>query len=513
MQDCQLKADNPDSVRLAKGAAVALGGRVIGRTVDIISQVTLARLLPPEAFGVYAIGWTVFRMLGVTAALGLDNGVIHYAPRYWRSDNGGMKSVLLQAIGLAVFSGMMTGVGMYSVAPWLGENVFHNAEVGRIIRWFSFAFFVYSGLKVVAVAITVSQKMQYAAYAVDITQPVVNWLLIVGLYAAGLGLSGAVAANICSFVVAFCLGCYYLKKLFPEVSIKQVRSVWMAGELLVYSLPTLLAGTLTLCILWADRLLAGYFLTPIEVGIYHAASQLAMVFASILDAFGATFSPMIAHRFHRGQTKQLDELFKVSTKWGLYCSLPLFLVMVIAPQEVMEVLFGEQYVHGAPVLTILAISQLINVGTGVASRLLILTGHQNRWLLLSAVTLAVSVFLSLLMIPRFGLVGVALSSAGAMGGLFLAGLLQVRHSLAIWPYDGRYWKGMAAALITAGVLIGLHTVKIGAPALHLLLMTAASIGVFGVMLLAFGLDDEEQEFLTVTLLRYRTRSTVEPAQF
>src|SRR5215203_5690044 len=108
---------------------------------------------------------------------------------------------------------------------------------------------------------------------------------------------------------------------------------------------------------------------------------------------------MIAHCFYRGETERLTELFKISTKWGLYLSLPLFLVIIFSSREVMETLFGHEYGRAGSILVIMAIAQLVNVGTGVASRLLILTGHHQQWLWLSAAALTVSILLICLFVP------------------------------------------------------------------------------------------------------------------
>ena len=112
---------------------------------------------------------------------------------------------------------------------------------------------------------------------------------------------------------------------------------------MAFSLPTSLAGIFTILTLRVDRILVGRFLQASEVGVYQAATQAAMLSAVVLGAFNAIFSPMIARLYHGGQSKRLRELYKISTKWGLYVSLPLFLVIVVAPQEVMSSVFGEAY--------------------------------------------------------------------------------------------------------------------------------------------------------------------------
>lgn len=504
-----LTPERREAAALAKGAGVSLVGRGAGRALEVGSQVTLAHLLGPETFGLYVIGWSIFRLTGAMATLGLDHGVIRYGSRYWPVDQGGVKSVVSQSVGLAIVAGLMIGGGVFLAAPWLAEQVFRQPPLTDVLRGFALALACVAGLKVMAAATTVSQRMQYAIYTTEIVQPALNLLLIVLFSVAGFGLLGAVGAGVCSHAVAFLLALYFLYRLFPAVFSRQTPSRFLVGEILTFSLPTQLAGMCLLGLLWLDRLLIGYFLTPADAGVYHAAAQVAMLFAVVLDAFSAVFTPMIAQCFHQGQMQRLNELFKVSTKWGLYCCLPFFVVVLVAPREIMSVIFGGSYEHGATVLTILGIAQLINVGTGATSRMLLMTGHQQRWLSLTVMTLLVNIVLSWFLIPALGVVGAALGAAVAIGLLFVASLYEVKRTLGVWPYDGRYGKGMVATGVIVAVVIGVAWVPIVPASLHLVCLVGAALGVFTLTLVMLGFDAEERTVLSALFPKRETRDRVE----
>lgn len=491
----QVVFSHTDVVKLARGAGVSLAGKMAGRAIHVLGQVALARLLGPERFGLYAIGWTILNMTSLISPLGLDQGVIRYASQFRHTNPSRLRGVLFQSIGLAVLSGLLVGGGLYLVAPWLAAHVFQKPRLASVIRWFSPAFLLISGLKVAAAATRVSQRMQYTVYAEDMTQPTANLFLFLLFYLLGWGLLGAVAAGVGSFGIALILAVYYVKWLFPEAFSQQVGSSLVGKELLAFSLPASFAGASTILIFWVDRLLVGYFRPAAEVGIYQAVSQSSILFAVILGAFNAIFSPMIADLYHKRETGRLDELFKVSTKWGLYLTIPLFLVMCFASREVMTVVFGNEYETGSLPLVILAVGQLINVGTGAVGILLIMTGHQNRWLLLSGLMLFVSIACNGLLVPRLGLPGAALSTTCAVSGLFISGLLKAKRYLGIWPYDRRYLKGLLAAVLAAGALFLLRRIELGPSVFSLFLTLMISSGVFGVTLLLLGLDAEDQEII------------------
>ena len=49
-------------------------------------------------------------------------------------------------------------------------------------------------------------------------------------------------------------------------------------------------------------------------------------------------------------------------------------------------LYGQAYIAGIWPLVILTLAQSINTGTGAVGLLLVMNGHQNRWLLLSGIS-------------------------------------------------------------------------------------------------------------------------------
>jgi O-antigen/teichoic acid export membrane protein len=499
-------ADTPigqDITKLASGASVTFAGRVVGSGSQVLTQVALARLFGPQGYGLYAIGWTLLRMGEVVGTLGLDNGVIHFASRYWPGDPARLKGVLLQALAVSFSSGVLLGWLLFVLAPWLADQVFQNPDLTPILQLFAFAFPFVTGLKVAAASTRVSQRMRFAVYAEDAGRPTLNLILVVIFYALSQSIIGAVAAAVLSFVLALILSLYFVHRLFPATFAAHPRPVFSGKALLAFSLPTALAGIFGMFITWVDRLFVGYFRSETEVGIYQAVAQFSVIFALTLSAVNAIFAPMIANLYHQGHMTRLNELFKISTKWVLYLSFPVFLVIVFAPVAAITVIFGSQYVSGSTALVILAIAQLVNVGTGSVGYLLVMTGRQKSWLVITGSMFAASLLLNVTLVPRLGLNGAALSSAIAFSSIFLLGLLTVRRRLGLWPYDRRYYKGLLAAVLTVGALVVLHWLPLNSAFIQLLTTTLVSIGVFGGTLIMLGLDQEDREF--VSLLRRRLR--------
>ena len=78
---------------------------------------------------------------------------------------------------------------------------------------------------------------------------------------------------------------------------------------------------------------------------------------------------------------------------------------------------------------------------GAASPILIFSGHQKLAGSITTGALVGAVVLNYTLVPRFGLIGGAVSTALAEAGMLCGLLLAVRSRVGIWPYDRRWIKG------------------------------------------------------------------------
>ncbi|MGH9379031.1 MAG: lipopolysaccharide biosynthesis protein [Thermoanaerobaculia bacterium] len=484
-----------DAARLAKGAGVLLGGRLVGRGLSFGVQIVLGRLLGPALFGLYAIGWNIFLLLGLLASLGLEHGVVRYGAPLWGADRAAARALARRALALTLLAAAAAALGLHLAAPGLA-GLFGKPSLVAVLEGLAVGVLFLPLLRVAAAATRASQRMSFSVAVEDLGQPLLHLGLVALLFALGWRLAAAVWGAVASYLLAALLALLLLARLLRAAAVDAETRIPGRGELLRFSLPTATAGLLAVFVVWSDRLLVGYFLSAAETGIYQAASQVSILFHLLLSSFTGMFAPMIASLHHEGETARLGELFRVTTKWGLYVGLPAFVVIAGLPEDVLAALLGREFVAGAAPMVVLSTAQLVNLATGAVGMLLIMCGFQRRWLALSGTALVLNVLLNLVLIPRFGLLGAAVATLIAVAVLFVGGLAAVRRGLALWPYDRRYSKGLAAALVAAAGVAGVRLLVPEMPWLRLGLAAPLAYGLFVAALLALGLDREDQEFLS-----------------
>ncbi|MDH3525047.1 MAG: flippase [Acidobacteriota bacterium] len=438
-----------DAGALARGIGVLIPGRLAGRATAYGVQILLARLLGPAGYGQFAIGWKILLIGGLLAALGLDNGVVRFGAAYRGDGTDRLRGLVRRTIGLSLLVGSLACGALLIASPWLADTVYRAPELRPVLLVFALGLAFVPALRVGAAATRVWQDMRYSVLAEDLAQPIAQLALVVAFHWLGMQVVGAAAAAVLSFALALALVLRYLGRLLPGPPAAGGGPAVPTREIVAFSFPTSLAGTLSLAAMWVDLLLVGYFRTQAETGIYMAASQISFLFAVVLTSFNAVFAPMIADLHHRGERRRLNELFRTSTRWGLLISVPLFVVLAIDPGGILTLLMGPRYVAGAAPMVILAAGQMINLATGAVGFLLVMSGRQNWWLAASAGALALNVALNLVLIPRFGLVGAATATTISLAGLFGSGLLMVRLAMRLWPYDRGFLRLLLAAATAA----------------------------------------------------------------
>ena len=494
-RDVRSAESSRDLSRLARQATVSLGGNFAGRFLNFLTYAALARLLGPASLGLYAIGMALLQMLEGVARLGMSSGVIRLGTKYRRGAPIALRQVLTVALTLTAGCGLLLAGALWVLAPWIASVIFGNGSLAVVIRWFAAAVPLVAMLRVVAAATRVTLRTKYSVWASEIAPGIANLLLLVFFWLAGEALLGTIAARVLSFGVALAIAVLLLVRLFPgSLSVRHYNRR-TARQLLSFSVPTALASILSGLLFSMDRLLIGVFGTPADVGVYQVAAQTALVLGSLLAGVNAIFVPMAADLHHLREHQRLQSLFRISTRWGLHAATPLFLVIITFSPEILDALYGEKYRRASAALLILSCGQLVNIATGAAGSLLTMSGHPKRWLAITASAAAANLGLNLILIPRAGIAGAAMATSLASLLLCSAALWQVRKKVGIWPYDRRYCKGAAAAVVTAGV-VGLVALSGWTGFALLAAASAVSCTAFAASLAAFGLDSEQRRLVT-----------------
>jgi O-antigen/teichoic acid export membrane protein len=481
--------------RIARGAGISSFGEGIGRLLNYVTQIALARMYGPASLGFYVLGITVVQVANVLAQFGMNQGVVRYVAHYRaQKDVARVRGTILMVLWIGFALSLMLAGLIFFCAGFLAESVFSKPSLEAAIRAFSVSLPFFTVMSLAIWATQGFQTVKYDAYVQHIQRPLLNLVLVLIFYFLGAQVLGAVAAYILSMAAGAVFALYYLKRIFPKLLDRDTPPKFEPRALFGVSAPMVVANFTQYMNSWVVVVVLGALATAESVGIFNAAARTAGLSALVLAAF-KIFSPMVSNLYGRGELEDLGNLYRDVSRWSFTGSLALFLVTVLLARDIMTI-FGSEFVSGWAVMVVIAAGQLFNSSAGPGRGTLAMTGHQRIVMFVTLGSVATSFALGVTLIPLYGGMGAGVATAT---GLILSNIIVlffVRRLLGLWPYGRGYLKPLTAGLLAAAVA---HVVKLLLPLptgiLTILVVAPLFLACLVAFVLAFGLSPGDRQFL------------------
>jgi O-antigen/teichoic acid export membrane protein len=483
-----------------------LAGKLFTNVSRFVTVFLLARALGAEQYGMYQIVLNAGTLFSGLALLGMDTALVRYvAISSARRDDEGTWGSLQVGIGIPALVSVLTGIALFALAYPVAGRVFHDIALAPLLQVMGLIIPTLTMSDLLVGAVRGFKNMEYPVIAQFIAQPMAR-LVLIGIAAIG-GLTVMQAVIIFGIgdLVATGMLIYYLNRLFPlrrpfSVAKRNTR------EMLTFATPEWMAATLDRFGDSIQTFFIGSLSSIAGAGIFAIANQVNTVGHDFYTSLNISARPLIAELHDQGERVQLERVYQTATKWSLIVNIPLFLIMILFPQELLAI-FGESFVAGASALMILALANLIDVGTGMCGSILNMTGYTKLKFVNNSLSLALSIVLDVSLIPRWGIMGAAVSNLIVILLLNIARIVEVYFLIGLRPYDRSFFKPVAAGVIA--YLCILFLVQMLSSPLSLLAVILLSVlltAIFLGLILLMGLSPEDR--LVLRSMGQRVRALV-----
>ncbi|MFX1410565.1 MAG: flippase [Promethearchaeota archaeon] len=485
-----------DLKTIVRGAGINFVGSVSSLLLTFCFQWLLARALGPAAVGIIGLASTVITLAAILSVFGLQTGVLRFVALYFgQGDRARASGVVVTGVCIVGILSLVAATVLFGAADWLATGVFGKPLVTPVLRVLAISL---PFMAMTWLLLSVTQGLKRMEFRVTIEEVIVPLLKIGGViaivYAIGRSAVGVAYVLLGASIVGAVLAAISVWWLYPLRG-RRERPILVTRTMLSFSWPLLLLMIVHRAWKETEMLVLGIFTASDQVGIYYMGLRTTVVITLFLTSFSTIFAPIMAELHGLHDYERLSSLLKTVTKWGFSLSLPIFLLLFAFSEEVMLV-FGPEFVAGAMVLRLLAISELFNVATGPVGWLLTMSGHPRFNLLNTILLLGLNLVLALFLIPRYGIVGAAAS--GALGTLIvnLLRLLEVYVILRVHPYNLSYLKPIAAGLLSVLPVFGLNLLLPGLPTLgRVVISTLVLLPTYVVGLFVLRLSEEDRVVL------------------
>ncbi len=476
---------------VAKGGALGVAASLTERALGLITQTLLARLLGASSLGIYVVAREAVFFGQLFSMLGLSVGTLRFASVFeGRGEPERTRGVIMGGAGIGLISSALVTAFLVIAAPWLAVEVFHKPEVVDALRWAALGLPFISLAVILATATMARRSIIYLAARGLATRG--GFLLVIiplGLL-FGWNVPTAVAAFVISATLGFGVAVLGVKRFFPGIGLAHLRQC-NYRELLTYSAP-LAVVALTEYGLWKfNILIGGAMIDSARVGMYTIAATIADLGALGPTAVARILQPSIADLYARGRSETLQHVFSTATRWMSYLTAPMMAFLIVKARSALQI-FGEEFVDAERALQILCVAQIINASTGGVAVALGMAGQQWVYLGLNVFTVALNVTTCVLLVPRYGMVGLAMAAAISYGSAHILRAIAVWATCGLRAFDLTLLKPFAATAVALVVpLVISHPSFIP----DIVLAGVPFVLVYAVVVWALGIDPSERQML------------------
>jgi O-antigen/teichoic acid export membrane protein len=446
-------------VTVARRGTLNLVGAGVNGLLSFVLVVIVTRMLRAVGAGVFFEATSIFMLAGTVAKFGADTGLVRFISRdrALGSPERVRRHLLVGIVPPTVIA-LVTGGLLFWLAPQvaahfvIGAKLQHNPELVLMIRVLAPFLPVYvtylNGLAATRGFGSMVPTNVIDRLAVSAMQPVVVFA------AADLALGGGAVAG--AWVMPMLVGlvpiAFWLRRLGRQAGVQfgpgtdpgapagtPGRDFWR------FAAPR---GVASIFQIGQDRigiLLVGALSTAAGAGVFAAAARWLIAGSFFSDALNQGMQPTMAEHLARRDYSSAGHLYQVSTGWTVLVSGPMYLTMAIFPSALLRP-FGHGFHGGALTLSVLAIAAFAGAATGSVTVILLMGGKSSWNLINTSVALGADLIIAILLIPRLGLLGAAISTDV---GLLIANLLpvvQVFRLYRIHPFGAGFRVAMAASL-------------------------------------------------------------------
>lgn len=379
----------------AISGAIYLGlGQVLRVVLHLASIVLLARLLTPADFGVFAMAAPVLILGSLFGEAGLGAAIIQ---------RRSIKTTELNAIfWINAILGITVALLLVAVAPAIAA-FYREERVEPMIAA--------SGIIVVLIALSaahlalLNRKMHYGTIAlIDSLSLLIGTLLAIGaagywhtywaLWLLPLG------THLCTLILSFGFSQWRPGRW---ASLSEVRDMLRFGRNVVASR---LADYLSRNI---DKVLIGRAWGSVELGLYDRAYRIVLLPLLFVNLpLERLMLPMLSGT--RDDPEKYRKIYSAGLQFALLAIMPPIMVIIVAPEPIVVVILGPDWIPSAPMFRWLAVACLLQLASHPLSSLLMSQARTREMAIANAISSVYSCLAFVAGLP-WGATGVAAAYA------------------------------------------------------------------------------------------------------
>ncbi|MFC2143104.1 flippase [Candidatus Aenigmatarchaeota archaeon] len=422
-----------------KNSTIIFVFTIIATLTGYLLRIYLSRSLSIEDFGLFYAVNAFIAFFVTFQGFGTSTSLIKFLPEFiLKKEASKIKSsvfivLIIQLVILSIFTAVV-----FAFSDSLAMILFKTIEASMIIKILMLS--LVAGTFYLVFQFTFQGFQRMKAYALIEPVRIISVFILssILIYLGALGVAYAyLLAAIITSIVFFLPFVKIFKQHFGNSILKiesriSDRGLWK--KLILFGFPVFVGTIASFIIGYIDTIMLSLFTNLKQVALYQVAlptSQFLWVFAATL---AVVMVPMISELYAKKEKKILEQNISFFANISLFIVVPFVVVLFTFPEIIINLLFGSKYILASEPLRILAIGSVFYTIFCLFQNSLIAIGKPKINTKIIIFMSIINIILNLVLIPGFGIVGAAITSAisfliGAITSyIFLRKFLIVRIS-------------------------------------------------------------------------------------
>ena len=372
------------------------------------------QLLSSEEVGLLRILFSFSATIAMFLPLGVGNITIKYFPYFKNSEQG--HHGFLGLILLFTFIGAMF-VGLVLIMLKSTFVAFYSKDSSLFIHYFNLVLPIAISISIGALFSIYCQSLYksiFPSFLNEIALRIFNILIIVFYFFGFLNLTAMVMLFFSAYTLQALVLLIYIYKIDKpslKINFNKFKEVGRK-EILIYGMILSVTSITSLSIKYIDVMMLGAYVPLSLVGVYAIAAFIPTVIEAPVNSFERISNAKVANEWHQNNLAEIFKIYQKSCKYLLFIGGYLFIGIVICSPYLIRLLPNE-YHQAGDVVSILAMSSLFNMTTGLNGSLIFTSQGYKFGTFFLLILLVLILMLNYFLIPKYGIVGAAIANATA----------------------------------------------------------------------------------------------------
>ena len=410
MSDAHTRSVGIDAIYQFSGSGVQLFS-------GAIFYVIIARMFSTSGVGVIALFLAIIGLFNVIFSFGLGTAAQHFISYNIGTGNlTGVRKTIFKIIMWGLTLSIAGLLSLLFLGPAISLIFLHTYEYTYLIRLLSVVLFGNILLGILNGALLGLQNFK--------TSALLNIIVWVVYYFGSIAFAYTFH-NLDTIVFGWIIGIFIgiaIELAVVILGVKRFGGSGMAASnslIFKYSFPILLSAIISYGATYVDRFIVAGLLSLSALGIYNYTLLISSSVAFITVPFNSILMPKFSELFGNCRVIEISERVRASSLLLTSVYVPVALGVAALSSPTLLLIGGHSYFSGAHPLMIIMFFSALFISSNVLIQAIASVRKTNVFLYVSAATLISNTILSIILIPKLGLIGASISYSSVYAASFL----------------------------------------------------------------------------------------------